>query len=135
MEEPTQDQIIENLKKESQYYKNKFIEFKNRFVELEQKTLKYKVFKIIDKVMSTLKVLLSSEGSGFGTRLKMFLSTFLKWAKNGFKFEEEQVQKARLSICNSCPELIKPRYQCKICGCMMKTKTKISGASCPLKKW
>jgi hypothetical protein len=41
----------------------------------------------------------------------------------------------RLSICESCPELIKLTHQCKKCGCFMKVKAKIEIATCPLKKW
>lgn len=41
----------------------------------------------------------------------------------------------RLSICNTCPELIKLTTQCKKCGCFMKAKTKLKNATCPLLKW
>lgn len=135
MEEQTQDQIIENLKGEVNYYKEKFLEFKNKYIELERSTVKYKLLTSIDKVMSTLKVLLSSESTTLTAKLGMFATTMYRWARNGFKLEEEQVKAARLSICSVCPELKKPSYQCSICGCMMKNKTKIVGASCPLKKW
>ena len=47
----------------------------------------------------------------------------------------EEQQKARMSICNSCPELIKLSKQCKKCGCIMTLKTKLSNASCPIGKW
>lgn len=48
---------------------------------------------------------------------------------------EEEVSNARMSICKSCPELIKLTSQCKKCGCIMKLKTKILAAQCPLQKW
>jgi hypothetical protein len=41
----------------------------------------------------------------------------------------------RMSICNSCPELIKLTTTCKKCGCFMKLKTRLDGANCPLGKW
>jgi hypothetical protein len=48
---------------------------------------------------------------------------------------EENVAKERLSICKSCPELIKLTTQCKKCGCFMSAKTKLKMATCPLGKW
>jgi len=50
------------------------------------------------------------------------------------RVDSETYQK-RIEICQSCPELIKTTFQCKKCGCFMKQKTKLSDASCPLKKW
>lgn len=47
--------------------------------------------------------------------------------------EEEAAR--RFSICQSCPELIKLTTQCKQCGCVMKLKTKLEHALCPLDKW
>jgi hypothetical protein len=136
MDKKTPEQQIEDIKKESEYYRLKFIEFKKKFVELEQSTLRYKLTKAIDKVMSFLVVMMSTnEKVSFPKRLIMFSKTICKWALNGFKLEDEQTSMARLAICKSCPELHKPSFQCGICGCMMKTKTKLTGASCPLKKW
>jgi hypothetical protein len=51
------------------------------------------------------------------------------------QYAEESVAKDRLSICESCPELIKLTSQCKQCGCFMKLKTKLLKATCPLEKW
>ena len=136
MDEKTPEQRIQELTNESEYYRKKFLEFKTKFIKIEKSTLRYKVMKMIDKVMSFLVVMLSTnEKVSFITRMKMFITTMGKWALNGFKLEEEQVSKARYAICNSCPEIIKPAFQCNVCGCMMKAKTKLSGASCPLKKW
>jgi hypothetical protein len=50
-------------------------------------------------------------------------------------YAEDLVAKDRLSICQSCPELIKLTSQCKKCGCFMKLKTKLLHATCPLDKW
>lgn len=41
----------------------------------------------------------------------------------------------RMSICRACPELIKLTTQCKQCGCIMKAKTTLKHAVCPLGKW
>ena len=41
----------------------------------------------------------------------------------------------RMSLCSSCPELIKLTSTCKKCGCFMKLKTRLEGAECPIGKW
>ena len=45
------------------------------------------------------------------------------------------ISDARLDICKSCPELIRFTGQCKKCGCFMKIKTRLQGATCPIGKW
>jgi hypothetical protein len=45
------------------------------------------------------------------------------------------VARERFNICRECPELIKPINVCGKCGCMMKLKTKLADATCPLGKW
>ena len=42
---------------------------------------------------------------------------------------------SRLSICETCPSLIRATHQCKECGCLMKLKVKLAHATCPLDKW
>ena len=68
-------------------------------------------------------------------RLSMFFKTMWKWARSGFKLEDEQVAISRFQICLTCPYLKKETKQCTLCGCMMEKKTKIMGASCPVQKW
>lgn len=51
------------------------------------------------------------------------------------EFATAEVQKSRLDICLSCPELIQLTKQCKKCGCFMSGKTKIQKAECPIGKW
>lgn len=46
-----------------------------------------------------------------------------------------KIQDERLKICEECPQFIKLTSQCKKCGCLMKQKTKLADASCPLNKW
>jgi hypothetical protein len=41
----------------------------------------------------------------------------------------------RFSICQQCPEFISATTQCKKCGCIMKAKTKLTKAFCPIGKW
>ena len=48
---------------------------------------------------------------------------------------DEKVAEERLSICASCPELIKLTKQCKKCGCFMSIKARLEEAKCPLGKW
>jgi len=48
---------------------------------------------------------------------------------------DDSIAEERFAICKECPELIPVTHQCKKCGCLMKQKTKLSNASCPLGKW
>jgi hypothetical protein len=41
----------------------------------------------------------------------------------------------RISICKSCPNLVRLTTQCKLCGCFMNAKAKLTLATCPIKKW
>lgn len=45
------------------------------------------------------------------------------------------IQQKRLDICKACPEFIRFTHQCKKCGCLMDSKTKLADATCPLDKW
>lgn len=47
--------------------------------------------------------------------------------------KEEKIK--RFNICKSCDKFMKQTTQCGICMCIMKIKTGISHASCPLNKW
>jgi hypothetical protein len=51
------------------------------------------------------------------------------------KYAEENLSTSRMSICQTCPELIKLTTQCKKCGCFMAAKTKMEAAKCPIGKW
>ena len=50
-------------------------------------------------------------------------------------YASEEVSSTRLAMCEECPSLLKPLYQCKECGCLMKLKVKLEKAACPLFKW
>ena len=47
----------------------------------------------------------------------------------------DEIQEQRLSICKECPRYVKMTSQCLECGCIMKLKTKLAAATCPLGKW
>lgn len=47
----------------------------------------------------------------------------------------KEVAFERAAICNACPELFKPTWTCKKCGCFMKIKVRVPGVECPLGKW
>jgi len=51
------------------------------------------------------------------------------------EWSSEEVVDTRYSICKQCPEFIKLTTQCKKCGCVMKAKTKLKDAECPIGKW
>jgi hypothetical protein len=50
-------------------------------------------------------------------------------------YASDEAQVKRFKICKACPELIKLTSQCKKCGCIMKLKTKLEQAVCPIGKW
>ena len=41
----------------------------------------------------------------------------------------------RYDICLGCDRFIKLTKQCRECGCVMTSKTKLANAACPLGKW
>ena len=47
----------------------------------------------------------------------------------------KELHDKRLQTCMSCDKFIKLTKQCKMCGCFMVQKTKLSHASCPIGKW
>jgi len=50
-------------------------------------------------------------------------------------YVSDDIAKQRYDLCKSCPEFIKLTAQCKKCGCLMKIKTTMSMAFCPIGKW
>lgn len=57
-----------------------------------------------------------------------------KTSPEGERVSEEKRQE-RLSVCEECPRFVKLTSQCLECGCIMKLKTKLAAATCPLGKW
>ena len=41
----------------------------------------------------------------------------------------------RMAICTACEHFKPDLSRCGKCGCFMKAKTRIPGASCPIGKW
>lgn len=54
--------------------------------------------------------------------------------KNIGRVQDDVAQK-RFSICQECPRFLAKTGQCKECGCIMRMKTKLPNAECPLGKW
>ena len=48
---------------------------------------------------------------------------------------KDDLVKARLVVCESCPSFAKISRQCKLCWCFMDLKVKITAAQCPAAKW
>lgn len=48
---------------------------------------------------------------------------------------EDNLQKARIQICDNCERFFKPTRQCRECGCFMDIKTKLEQSYCPIGKW
>lgn len=64
-----------------------------------------------------------------------YSTTPLDFLKSSTTYVNEELEKNRIDICNSCEFLFKPTNQCKKCGCFMHLKVKIEKATCPLGKW
>jgi len=50
-------------------------------------------------------------------------------------FVKDEVYQERIALCRECVYYFKPTGNCKICGCFMKIKSRISSMSCPKKHW
>jgi len=46
-----------------------------------------------------------------------------------------ELREQRLNMCLACEHYFKVSGLCKKCGCLMKAKTWIAKAKCPIKKW
>jgi hypothetical protein len=83
----------------------------------------------------------------YNNAILMIMQTWSEWKKNigetrpwhlldpSKTVDDEKVVEKRMSICNSCPELIKSTKQCKKCGCFMSAKTTLKYAECPIGLW
>jgi hypothetical protein len=51
----------------------------------------------------------------------------------------QEMQKARMQICFSCPELgiiaVAGIAKCNSCGCPIRSKVALKSSTCPLDKW
>jgi hypothetical protein len=69
----------------------------------------------------------------FTNKKKELVDKFVSLAKDITVDDEEYTN--RMSICQSCDNYIHLTHQCRECGCVMNFKAKLSGSSCPIKKW
>jgi hypothetical protein len=54
---------------------------------------------------------------------------------NPDNYDKDQAEvDRRFAICQSC-EFFTKRQTCAKCGCIMKLKTKLEKARCPIRKW
>jgi len=54
-----------------------------------------------------------------------------KHIANGMKAVTQEVYMDRLDACNNCPNLIKDKKRCGLCGCILEHKAKWETATCP----
>lgn len=64
-----------------------------------------------------------------------FLGAATDHIKNGMKSVDENEQKRRLDICDTCPHIVEDKSRCGKCGCFLQTKTKWASSTCPIGKW
>tara|TARA_R110000751_G_scaffold55897_5_gene119777 strand:- start:1364 stop:1795 length:432 start_codon:yes stop_codon:yes gene_type:complete len=50
-------------------------------------------------------------------------------------FVPKNIYKKRIAVCKSCVYYFKPTGTCKMCGCFMKVKARISQMDCPKLYW
>lgn len=48
---------------------------------------------------------------------------------------DESVFTTRYNICKTCEHYREKVDQCRVCGCVMRFKTKFAKSSCPKTKW
>ena len=65
---------------------------------------------------------------------KLDLRTIPKRMKNLLLYDKDIIE-ARFEECKACEHFVKLTSQCLKCGCFMKVKTRVAGASCPVGKW
>lgn len=50
-------------------------------------------------------------------------------------FVPKKIYEKRIAVCKSCDHYFKPTGSCKMCGCFMKIKARISQMDCPKLYW
>jgi hypothetical protein len=70
--------------------------------------------------------------------LKQIVEGYYNWLSNDE--DANKLAESRLLLCSVCPEnLDKPEVKnsstCSKCGCIIKAKTRVKTAKCPLNKW
>jgi hypothetical protein len=51
------------------------------------------------------------------------------------RITDQEIVDKRFSICKGCEYFIKLTTQCTKCGCVMRAKTTLKNAECPVGKW
>jgi hypothetical protein len=51
------------------------------------------------------------------------------------RITDQAIVDKRYDLCKSCEHFIKATTQCTKCGCIMKAKTTLKIAECPIGKW
>jgi len=51
------------------------------------------------------------------------------------RINDQAIIEKRYNICKGCEHFIKLTTQCTQCGCIMKAKTTLKHAECPVGKW
>jgi hypothetical protein len=51
------------------------------------------------------------------------------------RINDQAIIEKRYDICKGCEHFIKLTTQCTQCGCIMKAKTTLKHAECPVGKW
>lgn len=64
-----------------------------------------------------------------------FGKSVYKHAQAGFPVVSEEVQKERLSICETCYKFEPQSKRCYECGCDLEEKTSWATEECPIGKW
>jgi hypothetical protein len=66
-----------------------------------------------------------------GTLIFRFAMELAKHAGNGFSYVDVPTYKERIAECHKCPNFDADSGRCRLCGCLMETKTKWETSSCP----
>jgi hypothetical protein len=71
----------------------------------------------------------------FIDKIKSTIDDAKKRALDTIELVDNTVFDKRMAICLECPNLLHTTMQCRKCGCLVKAKTKLKIASCPINKW
>jgi hypothetical protein len=66
---------------------------------------------------------------------QLIQNVILDAVKGNDVFVEDNLEKTRIEICNSCKRFDAESRRCKECGCFMDQKVSYSAAKCPLNYW
>jgi hypothetical protein len=64
---------------------------------------------------------------------KHFVESMIAWGKAGLPVVTDEEHTRRYALCQRCPQFKK--FYCKLCKCVVYTKTKVATEKCPLGGW